>query len=128
METTKKKLLFEYNMKSIPVMLLWNYISTENGLNQWFADAVEINNKEYIFKWGKSSQSAHLLGLRTGMYIKLRWEDEPLGSYFEMRITVNELTDATMLSITDFAESGEEQEVEDLWTSQIDALKRLLGC
>lgn len=128
METTKKKLLFEYDMKSVPVMLLWNYISTENGLNQWFADDVKIENKEYVFTWGKSSQTAHLLGARTGIYLKLRWEEEAPGVYFEMRITVNELTDATMLSVTDFAEDGEEEEVEDLWTSQIDTLKRMLGC
>ncbi len=128
METTKKKLLFEYDMKSVPVMLLWNYISTENGLNQWFADEVKINNKEYTFKWGKSFQTAHLLGTRTGIYVKLRWNEDLPGTYFEMRITVNELTDATMLSITDFTDAGEEQDVEDLWTSQIDTLKRLLGC
>lgn len=128
METTKKKLLFEYDMKSAPVALLWNYITTENGLNQWFADDVKIENKNYVFTWGKSSQTAHLLGSRTGMYIKMRWEDDLPGVYFEMRITVNELTDTTMLSITDFAEDGEEDEVEDLWTSQIESLKRLLGC
>lgn len=128
METTKKKLLFEYDMKSVPVMLLWNYISTENGLNQWFADDVKIENKEYVFTWGKSSQTAHLLGARTGIYLKLRWEEDAPGVYFEMRITVNELTDATMLSVTDFAEDGEEEEVEDLWPSQIDTLKRMLGC
>lgn len=128
METTKKKLLFEYDMKSVPVMLLWNYISTENGLNQWFADDVKIENKEYVFTWGKSSQTAHLLGARTGIYLKLRWEEDAPGVYFEMRITVNELTDATMLSVIDFAEDGEEEEVEDLWTSQIDTLKRMLGC
>lgn len=128
METTKKKVLLEYDMKSVPVMLLWNYITTENGLNQWFADEVEIINKEYTFKWGKSSQVAHLLGSRLGMYVKLRWDEEPPGTYFEMRITVNELTDATMLSVTDFAEAGEEQEAEDLWDSQIESLKRLLGC
>lgn len=128
METTKKKLLFEYDMKSAPVALLWNYITTENGLNQWFADDVKIENKNYVFTWGKSSQTAHLLGYRTGMYIKMRWEGDLPGVYFEMRITVNELTDTTMLSITDFAEDGEEDEVEDLWTSQIESLKRLLGC
>ena len=128
METTKQKLLFEYDMKSAPVALLWNYITTENGLNQWFADDVKIKNKDYVFTWSKSSQTAHLLGARTGMYIKMRWEDDLPGVYFEMRITVNELTDATMLAVTDFADDGEEEEVEDLWTSQIETLKRLLGC
>lgn len=128
MEPVKKKLLFEYEMKSVPVALLWNYITSENGLNQWFADEVEIRNKEYVFKWGKNSQSAHVLGSRIGMYIKMRWDDDLPGTYFEMRITVNELTDVTMLAVTDFAEDGEEQEVEDLWNSQIEALRRLLGC
>lgn len=128
MEDGKTKISLEFDMKSAPVSLLWNYISTANGLQQWFADNVDIQHKEYHFFWKGSMQSAHLVGLRSGVYIKLRWDDEPLGTFFEMRITVNELTDATMLAVTDFADEGEEQDVIDLWTSQIDSLRRIMGC
>ena len=47
MEHIKYKL--EFDMKSTPVAILWDYISTENGLKQWFADNVKIKDKEYSF-------------------------------------------------------------------------------
>lgn len=128
MEDNKKKILLEFDMKSAPVALLWTYISTANGLARWFADRVEINHKEFLFSWKNYTQEAHLLGSRIGAYMRLHWVDEPVGTFFEMRITVNELTDNTMLAVTDFAEDGEEQDVIDLWSSQIDALRRVIGC
>ncbi len=128
MKPEKKKTLIEFDMKSAPVSLLWTYISTANGLKQWFADDVKIDHKQYTFSWKGSQQEAHLVGMRTGAYIKLRWEEDNPGVFFEMRITVNELTDSTMLSIIDFAEDDEIDELRDLWIYQIDTLKRIIGC
>ena len=48
MEPIKYKL--EFGMKSTPVAILWDYISSENGLKQWFADNVKIKDKQYIYK------------------------------------------------------------------------------
>ena len=37
-----QKFSIEYDMRSVPVALLWNYISTPNGLGQWFADRKSV--------------------------------------------------------------------------------------
>ncbi len=126
MEHIKYKL--EFDMKSTPVAILWDYISTENGLRQWFADNVKIRDREYTFSWKGYSQEAHMVGMRKGLALKLQWVDAPEKTYFEMRILTSEMTDSTVLQITDFAEEDETQESQDLWRSQIDTLRRVIGC
>lgn len=125
----KTKYTLEYNLKSIPVMLLWTYLSTPNGLSQWFADNVTQNGKYFTFMWDKSESKAYQVGARLGVYIRMRWEeDEDEKCFFELKISVSELTDATMLIITDFAYPDEVEESKKLWNHQIDSLKRILGC
>ncbi|WP_369694753.1 START-like domain-containing protein, partial [uncultured Muribaculum sp.] len=43
----KSKFQLEFEMRSVPVALLWNYISSINGLTEWFADEVSISGKTY---------------------------------------------------------------------------------
>ena len=108
--------------------MLWRYIGTAAGLSPWFADKVEAVGKSLVFHWGKTEQrTAHIVTQRNGVYVKLRWDDEPAHTFFEMRITYNELTRDHMLEITDFAEKNEIDDQKDLWDSQIDALRRLSG-
>lgn len=126
MEHIKYKL--EFDMKSTPVAILWDYISTENGLKQWFADNVKIKDKEYSFIWKGYSQEAKVVGMRKGLAIKLQWLDSSSRTYFEMRILTSEMTDNTVLQITDFSEEDEIEESQDLWRSQIDTLRRVIGC
>lgn len=124
----KEKFTLDYSMKSVPVSLLWNYISTPNGLEQWFADEVRHDGKNYTFIWSGSGQDATLLGVRAYTYIRFRWKEDADRSYFELKIQVSELTDATELVVTDFSESDEIDESKDLWNSQIETLRRMLGC
>ena len=115
-------------MKSTPITILWDYIATENGLKQWFADDVKIKDRDYQFIWKGYTQESHIVGMRKGLAIKLQWEDSPEKVYFEMRILTSEMTDNIVLQITDFAEEDELEESQDLWRSQIDTLRRVIGC
>ena len=124
----KEKFVIDYSMKSVPVALLWNYISTPNGLEQWFADEVKLNGKDYSFIWSGSGQDATLLGMRSCCYIRFRWKDDTDHCFFEFKIQVSELTDTTVLVVTDFAEPDEVADSKDLWDSQIETLRRELGC
>ncbi len=126
MEHVKYKM--EFDMKATPVAILWDYISTENGLKQWFADNVRISDREYSFMWKGYSQVARLVGMRKGLALKLQWLDSSPKTYFEMRILTSEMTDNTVLQITDFAQDDEKEESQDLWRSQVDTLRRVIGC
>ena len=60
--------------------------------------------------------------------IRYRWVDEEdKNVYFEFSIHTAELTGATTLEITDFAEPHEQKDSINLWDSQIEGLKRTLG-
>lgn len=124
----KEKFVIEYELKSVSPALLWPYIGTKNGLADWFADDVQSDGKQFTFFWNKTSQEAHQIAVRTGLYIRFHWvDDEESRSYFELRITTSELTGATMLVVTDFAYPDEMADSRDLWNHQIETLRRKLG-
>ena len=124
----KEKFVIEYELKSVSPALLWPYIGTKNGLADWFADDVQSDGKQFTFFWNKTSQEAHQIAVRTGLYIRFHWvDDEESRSYFELRITTSELTGATMLVVTDFAYPDEMADRRDLWDHQIETLRRKLG-
>lgn len=108
--------------------MIWRYIGTSAGLSPWFADKVENIDRTFTFCWGKSEKRvAHLVAQRNGVYVKFRWEDESQSTYFEMRISYNELTREHTLEIIDFADKDEIKDQKDLWDSQIENLRRQSG-
>jgi uncharacterized protein YndB with AHSA1/START domain len=125
--TKKEKFQIEYPMKGSAPMI-WQYIGTEHGLSTWFADNIEMNGKTFNFYWGKEEKrTATLIAQRNGVYVRLRWEDENANTFFELRITYNEITRQHSLVISDFAEPSEINDQKDLWDSQIEYLKRHSG-
>ena len=126
----KEKIHIEYIFDKAGKLSIWNHISTPAGLAEWFADEVMIdsNDKIYTFVWGKHPMEAELIGINPNHSIRFRWlEDESTDYYFELSLHKMELTGAIMLEITDFAEKGEEEDITNLWDSQIKILKRNLG-
>ena len=124
---SKEKIFLEYPMKGSAVMI-WRYIGTTAGLSPWFADKVECIDRTYNFYWGKTEKKvAHLISQRNGVYVKFRWDDESPNTFFEMRISYNELTRENTLEIIDFADKNEIEDQKELWNSQIENLRRQSG-
>lgn len=124
----KEKFHIEYIFDKVSRRSLWNHLTTPPGLCTWFADDVTINNNIYIFKWDKDEQEAEVLSQKPEISIRYRWSDEEdSAAYFEFMIHTIELTGATSLEITDFAEPGEKKDSINLWDTQVDELKRTLG-
>ena len=125
---SKEKFLLEYDFKTVSPSILWGFLSTPAGLEEWFAEKVECDDKEYIFYWNKTPQVAHLLNSRIGVFVRFHWlEDGNDRTFFEMRITNSELTGTTILSITDFANVDEKDDLQELWDNEIERLQRRLG-
>lgn len=123
----KDKIFLEYTLKGSAGMI-WKYIGTAAGLSPWFADRVESFDRTFTFYWGKTEKRvAHLVAQRNGVYVKFRWEDESPNTFFEMRISYNELTRENTLEVTDFAEKNEIEDQKELWNSQIENLRRQSG-
>lgn len=124
----KEKFHVEYMFDKVSRRSLWNHLTTPPGLSSWFADDVTINNSTYTFIWNKEEQEAEVVSLKPEVSVRYHWTDEDEShTYFEFMIHTVELTGATALEITDFAEPGEKEDAIDLWDSQIDGLKRTLG-
>ena len=124
----KEKFHIEYVFDKAGKTSLWNYISTPDGLSEWFADDVTANNNIYTFIWHDYPNEAELIAINPNNYIRFQWiEDADDESYFELRVHKIELTGGVMLEITDFAEAHEREDAIVLWETQIKILKRILG-
>ena len=108
--------------------VLFNQISTPSGLSEWFADNVNLNGKKYTFFWDGDEEEAELLSKKNNQSIKFKWTNEPINTYFEFKIIVDDITQDTSLIITDFAEDQEdEEEGKLLWNKQIEKLRQSIG-
>jgi uncharacterized protein YndB with AHSA1/START domain len=125
----KEKVHREYALNATSKSILWTAISTPSGLENWFADKVEMGEKQVAFYWGKTEKrDAELVASRVCSFIRFRWtDDDNERDYFEIKINSNELTNDVMLEITDFADEDEADDLCELWDSQVDRLRRTCG-
>ncbi len=122
----KKKFQLEFTLNTSP-KLLYSRLSTPSGLSEWFADNVQLDGKNFVFFWDNAEQHAKLLMKKANEYIRFQWEDEDSDTFFEFRITKDELTGDVALIISDFAEEDEIEDATDLWESQVNDLRRAIG-
>lgn len=125
----KEKIHIEYMLKAGSANIVWSIISTPTGLESWFADKVSVDDKIYTFQWGKTEKrEAEVTHIRSNNFIRFHWlDDEEKKSYFELRLTHNELTDDMMLEVTDWAEPDEIEDTIGLWDSEIEKMRRVSG-
>jgi len=123
--TDKVKIQLEYIINCSP-KVLFNRLSTASGLTEWFADDVRVRGKRYTFIWEGSEQVAEMTLHKENRLVRFTWlEDEE--TYFEFKITRDELTGDVSLLVADFSEEDEQDETRDLWNTQIADLKHVLG-
>ncbi len=123
--TDKIKIQLEYIINCSP-KVLYNRLSTASGLTEWFADDVRVRGKQYTFIWEGSEQVAEMTLHKENRLVRYTWlEDDE--TYFEFKITRDELTGDVSLLVTDFAEEDEQDETRDLWNTQVADLKHVLG-
>jgi hypothetical protein len=107
---------------------LYSYLSTAGGLSMWFANNVNLHGENFVFFWEQNSQEAEIVNKKENISIRYRWLHEPDYTFFEFKISIDEITGDVALLVTDFAE--DESAVENaklLWESQIDDLHHALG-
>src|SRR5947209_10491471 len=100
--TDKQKYTMEFEFKSSP-KILYNYLSTASGLEEWFADKVTIREGDFIFHWEGSEQRAKILSRKENQSIRYKWlsDDKKDDSYFQFDIVQDEITSDVALIITD---------------------------
>ncbi|HKL08243.1 MAG TPA: START-like domain-containing protein [Bacteroidales bacterium] len=125
MGDNKVKIQQEYVINCSP-KVLYNRLSTASGLAEWFADDVRVQGKRYTFFWEGSEQTAEIVQRKENKLVRFQWLDEE-DTYFEFRITQDELTNDVSLIVIDNIEEDEQEETKELWDTQIADLKHVLG-
>ena len=121
------KYTLEFQIKS-SVSVLFNAISTPDGLSEWFANNVNWKGNVYTFIWDDSEEEAELLKKVNNQLIRFRWLNEDDDTFFEFKIEVDPVTNDVTLFVTDFAEDEEEKENgAKLWETQVYALMKRIG-
>jgi len=123
-----KKQLFtlEYPVRCSP-SILYDFLSTSNGLGEWFAEKVDDKEGIFSFSWNGTTEKAELMDREQDKYIRFHWLTAPKGEYFEFRIEKTEVSNQTILVINDFAEKTEIKDQSQLWDYQVKDLFHRLG-
>jgi uncharacterized protein YndB with AHSA1/START domain len=119
----------EFPVNSSP-QLLYQYISTPSGLQEWFADNVNSRGEFFTFIWDDVEENARLASKKTGEKVKFKWVDDNKNDtdyYFELRILEDEITKDVSLMVVDYAFEDEIEESKLLWENQISDLKHVIG-
>lgn len=126
--TMKKKIMYtlEYPIRCSPT-ILYEFLATPVGLQEWFADKVDQRENTYYFSWNGSVDEAQIVEQTENEHIVYRWDYQSDDEFFEFRIEQSPVTNETILRITDFADKGEMKDQEQLWNSQISDLKHRIG-
>ena len=126
----KEKFHIEFLMGNATQSSLWRMVSQIDGLSEWFADEVSMDETEtiYTFYWGKTSNQAIIVNQKPLSGIRYQWADEEEETcYFEFLLRKLDLSGDMTLEITDFADPDEKGDAIALWESQVDEMKRRLG-
>ena len=123
----KKQLItLEYPVRCSPI-ILYEFLSTPAGLQEWFADKVDERDHVFIFTWNGSAEKAQVVEKEQDKFIRYHWITAPKEEYFEFRIEKTEISNQTILVIKDFAEKAEIKDQTQLWDYQVKELLHRIG-
>ncbi len=123
-----KKVLFtlEYPVRCSP-SILFEFLSTPAGLQEWFADKVDERDGVFSFSWNGTTDKAEILESEEDKFIRFHWLHMPKGEYFEWSIEKSEVTNQTILVVKDFAEKKDIKDQSQLWEYQVKDLFHRIG-
>jgi uncharacterized protein YndB with AHSA1/START domain len=122
----KQKFTREYAVRCSP-SILFEFLSTSNGLQEWFADKVDDKENIFHFTWNGSTDKAEVTEKEQDKFIRFHWLHTAPEEFFEFRIEKTEVSNQTILVITDFAEKGEIKDQSQLWDYQVKDLFHRIG-
>lgn len=128
LQKMSKKQLYtlEYPVRCSPT-ILYEFLSTASGLQEWFADKVDDRDGVFTFSWNGTSEYAEVVESEEESFIRFHWTHAPKDEYFEFSIEKSEVSNQTVLVIKDFAEKKEIKDQSQLWDHQVKDLFHRIG-
>ncbi len=128
----KNKFVSDYQINASK-KIVFHYISSASGLEEWFADEVKIDeDKNYIFNFDNEDHYAKLASLRINTHVKFEFFDpknpiEADHSFIEFKLEENDLTQTLFLKVIDYSDTYDEDELVSIWEGLIGRLKEIIG-
>jgi uncharacterized protein YndB with AHSA1/START domain len=122
----KQQYILEYPVRCSPT-ILYEFLSTPSGLQEWFADKVDERDGLFSFTWNGSDDTAEVLESEEDKFIRFHWSHAPKDEFFEFSIEKSEITNQTILVIKDFADKKEIKDQSMLWDYQVKDLFHRIG-
>ena len=116
----------EYPVRCSP-NILYEFLATPSGLQEWFADKVDERDGIFSFSWNGSDDTAELVESEEDKFIRFHWSHAPKEEFFEFSIEKSEITNQTILVIKDFADKKEIKDQSMLWDYQVKDLFHRIG-
>jgi hypothetical protein len=124
--TKKSPYTLEYPVRCSP-NILYDFLSTPTGLQEWFADKVDERDGVFSFSWDNTVEKAELIEKEEDKFVRFRWLHAPKDEFFEFRIDKSEVTNQTILAVKDFADKKDIKDQSSLWEHQIKDLFHRIG-
>lgn len=123
---SRVKFQIEFILRASPT-IVYQFLTEPACLVRWFCDDADIEADYYVFGWNGSSQYAEVIEDIEEEVFKIHFLDSDDDEFLKFRIYRSEVTDQTILEITDFCDKGEEKDYALLWESQINNMKKGMG-
>jgi len=123
----KFKYTQEFPFRASP-KVLYNYISTPGGLQQWFAESVTLNSdNKFVFNWDGNDHVAELTSSRLNKSSRFDFTGEDAGNYLEFKFVTSELDNSIYLKVTDNSDNDDPDDLDTMWNELIANLKEIVG-
>lgn len=127
-----KRIEIEHPLNSTSRNIVWQLISTAEGLSGWIADSVVINGNKLTFSWGDAwrhheTRKATITRRDRFAAVRWHWDDEDDDSYVEIRMERGMLSGEITLHIIDFTTDDDSDWLYAAWQHNFDNLKTKSG-
>lgn len=117
----------EFIIRTSPT-IVYKFLTTPSCLIRWFCDKVEIDGEKFSYYWGDEEEVAYLIDDFEDEYLRFQWEEaESDEEYLEFKMSVSDVTRETVFEIVDYCDEDEVADQKQLWSNQIDAMKKAMG-
>ncbi len=121
----------EFVLKTSPA-IVYQFLTTPDCLIRWFCDEVDVEREGdydiYTFTWTGADEVAHLVDDIQEEKLVFKWLDaDDDEEYLEFSMSRSEVTNDTVLVITDYCDDDEVDDQKQLWNNQIAAMKKAMG-
>jgi uncharacterized protein YndB with AHSA1/START domain len=122
----RKQINLEYIFRASPA-IIYTFVTTPECLVRWYCDDVDITGEVYTFIWSNHGETAYMIDDIEEERVRYKWKNAGENEYLEFRIFKADITNETILEITDFCDEDEVQETTDLWNTLMIDLKKESG-